>query len=497
MLGLITHARINVIQILSAIRVTSLEPPRQTAKFHEAPTTQMNPSLKELYELIEKFWYRRLTLFLILVLAVTSYVPLYSSLNLNLPLTALIGSIFFIIVLITLIWRLTTRVPQTPKNSVGFIVALSSEDKKAYEQIAIDFVDKIRELISQGDYIYPFYFIELPRYYSKQIKTPSDALEFLKRARGHFLIYGKVRVRRISGKPHHVLNLRTLVRHLPVPLEISKEFSKEIGSVIPTSNISIEMDNELEEFDITSEWVSVAARYVIGVAALISRDFTYARTLFESIWEEKQRLANDVAAIKIIKNRIGPRLVETYLGLIYLIEREWERSAKVLVSDKLEEYLNRLAEVAPDNYQVRTTRAFWTFVLKRDVHAAKAEIERCRNNRDTTWRFSDAFLSAYGGDLSNAEKQYKAIGERHAGMEVPFQVEGFIVWILEKEPEKAQLYYCLGLINWMIKGDKESAKKDFQTFLENTKATDYPEQHTRANSYIRAEPERKKRKRVT
>ncbi len=45
------------------------------------------------------------------------------------------------------------------------------------------------------------------------------------------------------------------------------------------------------------------------------------------------------------------------------------------------------------------------------------------------------------------------------------QVESFLCWVLEQDPEKYQLYYCLGFFNWKTKGDVVQAEKDFNKFL--------------------------------
>lgn len=38
-------------------------------------------------------------------------------------------------------------------------------------------------------------------------------------------------------------------------------------------------------------------------------------------------------------------------------------------------------------------------------------------------------------------------------------------WLLEEEPEKYQIYYCLGFMNWKAKGDSTQAVRDFEAFL--------------------------------
>ena len=49
---------------------------------------------------------------------------------------------------------------------------------------------------------------------------------------------------------------------------------------------------------------------------------------------------------------------------------------------------------------------------------------------------------------------------------VPTQCEEFIQGIIEEEPDRPWLYYCLGLINFRAKGDPVAALKDLRRFVE-------------------------------
>ena len=50
------------------------------------------------------------------------------------------------------------------------------------------------------------------------------------------------------------------------------------------------------------------------------------------------------------------------------------------------------------------------------------------------------------------------------------------VWIIEQEPDKYWLYFCLGMINHRYKGDLVSARRDFQQFLDRADRTRFPRQ---------------------
>jgi hypothetical protein len=40
-----------------------------------------------------------------------------------------------------------------------------------------------------------------------------------------------------------------------------------------------------------------------------------------------------------------------------------------------------------------------------------------------------------------------------------------LYWVIREEPEKVQIYYCLGVIAWRIRGDHEAAQREFRDFL--------------------------------
>jgi len=44
--------------------------------------------------------------------------------------------------------------------------------------------------------------------------------------------------------------------------------------------------------------------------------------------------------------------------------------------------------------------------------------------------------------------------------------------------------YCLGLINYYLKGDQERAREDFKRFLDSTSEKQFPEQRVKAREYL-------------
>jgi tetratricopeptide (TPR) repeat protein len=96
-----------------------------------------------------------------------------------------------------------------------------------------------------------------------------------------------------------------------------------------------------------------------------------------------------------------------------------------------------------------------------------------------------AFLLAYKGSLTKALAEYKRASKRHLlNQRGLLEIEDFICWVVEKEPDKTQLHFCLGLINYFAKGDREQALHDFEKFLETTPSDQFVEQRKLAEAYI-------------
>jgi tetratricopeptide (TPR) repeat protein len=150
-----------------------------------------------------------------------------------------------------------------------------------------------------------------------------------------------------------------------------------------------------------------------------------------------------------------------------------------------EEIIPKLRRYDPENYLARLCAAMSAFVLRRDLPAAKKELEACRRVEDGTWRYSEAFLHGYEGELDEAYRSYqKAFAAPLEDPTVPTQSEEFIQIVLDEEPERPWLYYCLGLINHRPKGDLHAALRDFRSFIDGVDPTRFKKQIGTAEKWI-------------
>jgi tetratricopeptide (TPR) repeat protein len=151
---------------------------------------------------------------------------------------------------------------------------------------------------------------------------------------------------------------------------------------------------------------------------------------------------------------------------------------------KLGEFLDRIPSFYASEYGVLLLKSVFLFVKHRDVKGAMSALKKCKGVSEGTWLYNLGFLHAYIGDLKRAIQRYRNAMDLPVEPQMIAQIEEFICWLLEEEPQKYQLHYCLGFINWKIKGDKTQAINDFRTFLSKANEKEFTVERELARKWI-------------
>ena len=147
-------------------------------------------------------------------------------------------------------------------------------------------------------------------------------------------------------------------------------------------------------------------------------------------------------------------------------------------------YADKLLARDPENYRGLLMKAACEFELHGHLERALALVLRCEGNKESSWKYSEAFLYACSGRLDPAYRAYmRAFGMERAE-EVAVEVEDFIGIHLEKHPDRVELLFCLGLINLRGKGDANAARRDLKRFLDAVPAGRYVEQQRMAERWL-------------
>jgi tetratricopeptide (TPR) repeat protein len=393
---------------------------------------------------------------------------------------------FVVFVIPIIIWLLSKRLQKTKEGKVGILICISSSDEGERSKIKEDFVRTLNDLLKAGPIGKSFQLLQVPEHIAEKIEDEDDAQKLRLKCRAHFMIYGRVRLRSINGAPTHFLNLEGIVAHKPIPHNISKEFSEEFSELLPR-RLSIPTENDIFTFEITSKWVNIVAKYIIGTAAVLSGDLDYAERLYNDVF---QRLTEDGYSFPIyrkLRDRIPLRLAEINYIRANIAYSRWQKTRASEDIEKLGYHLDKIhPPYSKTMYGVILLNSIYLFVKDRDVRKAISLLKKCKTNEydDGTWLYSLGFLHAYSGKLRKAIQYYRNAMKQPTEGHVISQIEEFLYWLVGIEPEKYQLYYCLGFINLKIKEDMAQAVNNLESFLSAGDEREFALERHKAKTWI-------------
>lgn len=445
------------------------------------------PKFNEAFDVIHKEWksFKGLILvlsFLIVLLIMGAYFLDLEDIKKKITLLEVI-IIFSITALIAIIWKFSRKLPKNKIGTVGIVLAVSANSKEEINVLSETFKSELKELIQNSVGNCNFSLIDLPEIYAKKVWNIKYAQKYLNKTRSLFMIMCLGSKGNLKGKEHHVLKLRAIVRHAVLPEEAQIKFQEEISRAFP-QKVLISKDNDVVEFEITSKMVDIAARFILGLAALVSNDYEYAEMMFEDLEKRISHISINSSGFAHIKNRLPEYLKNIYSEKMQICHLQWTKDKTINTMDGLKLYMDKLDKISPGTYYVANMRAIYYFVSSRNTKLARNELLKCKNEKDSTWRFSEAFIIAYDGNLKQSISKYQIAFRKKYSSHIPNEIEKFILWVLKEEPEKNKLYFCLGLINMIGKNNKELAVKYYKLFLSGTNEYEYVEQHKLANDYI-------------
>ena len=422
--------------------------------------------LKTIIDLAQRHWHKPIGLVFTVVAGL-----LFEIIILNSVKAPVIVSVFIYlitVVLLIIFWFYNNRVPRTQKGKVGFVLCIQCQDEEEEKIIKEDFVKTLRKLLKGGKLGHTFHFIEIPKHISQSINDIDDAYTLKSRTKCHFIIFGRVRLRVLGGKECHILELDGIVSHKPLAKEISEKLSKEFGELFPR-RLQISTENDLLSLTFTSEWTECVAKYIIGIAAACSSDINYAENLYIDVENRLKNVKTDFPIFAKLKERLPKRFSELYIARSKAFLNSWRNNQDKEALSQFFLNMKKIIADLSDSYDVLLLRSIEAFLDGRRIKDAIDQILKCKRYDDPIWHFNLAFLRAYENDLKRSIRQYRICANYDVNPVTLSEIEDFIVWILEEEPDKYQYYYCLGFFNWKIKGDLRQSVHDFEEFLKQIK----------------------------
>lgn len=380
-------------------------------------------------------------------------------------------------------WLYNRVLPRFGKRTIGIAIAILPETKEDDTRLKGDFIQRLKDDFST-QYSGGFFSIREIPYWQVDVDLNNKwQEEILQKTKATLLLCGSLKKRKVDSGDAYVIPLRARVKHPRAPEGDLKYFRSEFQYNFGRT-FQIGENNELQGFEVTADTIYGSTLYIVALAEALRNDYKRAYEILKKIYDniDTQRFGLTKSLLIDRIKSILPEFAMNYVGLIYQAicksgdSRLWGTIVPVLDYTK---------GIAPDNYRVHLLKSIQLFSMERDVVGALNELNLAPAQNDPCWQFSKAFLLAYQGDLVAANECYKKATRLPPDVSAMAQTEEFIGKVLVSEPEKIQLWFCLGTVNLFMKGDKVLAYADFEKFLEASGSTHYSEMVREVKKWIK------------
>ena len=171
------------------------------------------------------------------------------------------------------------------------------------------------------------------------------------------MVYGRCKVRIHENRPTYVLELNASVRHSPIELEVSRQFSKDIDLAFPRKALIPETE-EFRGFELAKDLVGLASRFILGIASLLSGNPVSAFDLHHGVWIELKKKGDEGIGLphsRQLIDRVATVLVEDGLNAANL--RFTKKPPDYLVD--MRRYLDVVQEIDPSNYNAHLLKGIY------------------------------------------------------------------------------------------------------------------------------------------
>jgi hypothetical protein len=380
---------------------------------------------------------------------------------------------------VVVIWLVTTSPPRAKRGVVGLGLAIACESDAEQKRFRADFIRHFREVIREANPDTRFQVLEVRRMIAQTVDA-DNALQFQRKMRCHFFVFGTVRQRTSAGRGIHFLSIEGGVRHAAIPITAASKLAEEFRSALPRA-VEVACSDDLAHFESTAEMLDISACYVIGLAALESGDPAYAekvllraRSRISAVSKAKHPSAIN-RHLSYVSANIPVLLAQTYERWLWALHRAYFRSRDTQYLRDSEIVIQRAGKLLRETDSVLFSRAIIAFKCHRDIAAAMAALGRCKNKTTSAWRFNRGFLLAYQGRFTEAEREYRLAVRGPFGHDsLPNQVDEFLSEVIENDDGQGCLRYFAAINAAIAKKDKDLALAYLDGFLSDVRLSEHP-----------------------
>ncbi|QZA78713.1 hypothetical protein K4H28_04695 [Deefgea tanakiae] len=359
------------------------------------------------------------------------------------------------------------RLPSCKPGKLNFVVAISGKNEG---NLIEDFFEEIKAQMKSSAVVKDVNFVLLNPYLSKKVIEMNPVVAREKLA-AHYYIYGKLVNRKKAGNDVVVISLDGAVFHgRSLNSEDAQLFANEFRTVLPEKQ-QISINDSLSDLEFSAGNVVHGSKYILACASAMAGDYEFSYTLLCELKDTiRKSTSKQEIGLEYIRRVVNARIDEVLLAYSRALHGIWrETKDKETLTRAIEVLEDRKKHIGRYDYSYRIQKAIYLFSNERKIQNALREIDQARalNISCSLWRFSRAFLLAYSGRHEEALNEYLNLSKSDYEPITLFEVQEFIEWVIQEEPDKKYFYYYLGLINQLLVGDNELAAQDYIKAIEH------------------------------
>lgn len=379
--------------------------------------------------------------------------------------------VYLILFILWLFFWLYNRLhlPKVKKGMVGVVIAIYSENESERKKLKNDFISALKKDLRQENLLNFADVIFLQNHYCKKLvidssDDPNAYLEDLtKKMRAHFFVWGNIKKRSDGDEGEkYFISFQGYVVHKPISKNLSNQISIDFSRVLP-KEINFLENRSFRGFETSAALVSLAAKYVIGLAAFVSHDPIMALKLHVGLKDKFNELRPLPVHLQHIRNRIPILISDEYLWI-----SRWYHSKKDIPN--LKNNLNKSILENSNNYAAWLFKAIVDFSIDENPDEALSSVKMAQRYAKGTFEYvySEAFLYFWKGNYASALKMCQKIKNQsyiNESLTVK-EVREFNLNLLEKNPNKIQIYFFMGYLSYFKDNNLALAFSDFEKFEE-------------------------------
>lgn len=385
------------------------------------------------------------------------------------------GCLFVCYILLIYIVHTKRKYPKFSKDSYGILFAIDVENEEQYRLINKKFVTPFenhctKQLTSVEVRMLNSFTIQN---FSKLKYNKEQLIKLAEKNHYKFIVFGNS----YFGNEQEVLDCKIEIEsfwnfHNSMSHNNHLMLSNEMSILrCQIKDIEINKATETHEFALYAEQLELIFKYILAMTFLLCEDIPTANRLFLILNTDLNNFKKNIAVINNIKSIINSRITQSYLLMARNSLHEYYESKNKFALLTMKNHLDDAMCYDENSYDGKILLGFFHFLYNRDIKCALEVLNKCKNEKNNTWKQNIAFLKLYAEDsipnFLNAYKIYRQL-DLHNDLTMTniTEVSEFIHMVLDEEPDKKQLYFILFLIYYYL-GDEELENKYYDCFLEN------------------------------